>query len=88
MDSSIKASAKQTLGLKKLSKQQHGALEELCKKIICAYEIDNWETKALECVKDFDQIESLELLDEVLEISDAHELDSYSAASLYHSKKS
>ena len=87
LDSSVKANAKQTLGLKKLSKQQNGALEELCKKIICAYEIDNWETKALECVRDFDQIESLELLNEVLEISDAHELDSYSAAILYHSKK-
>lgn len=85
-DSTIKAKAKQVLGVKKLNKQQSSAIDELCKKVICAYEIDNWETKALECVNDFNQIESLGLLDEVSEIAESHQLDFYSAAILHHSK--
>lgn len=85
-DSTIKAKAKQVLGVKKLNKQQSSAIDELCKKVICAYEIDNWETKALECVNDFNQIESLGLLEEVLEIAESHQLDFYSAAILHHSK--
>jgi hypothetical protein len=85
-DSTVKAKAKEVLGVKKLNKQQSSAVDELCKKVICAYEIDNWETKALECVKDFNQIESLGLLDEVSEIAESHQLDFYSAAILHHSK--
>lgn len=86
LTATIKAQAKESLGVKKLSKQQNNALEELCKKIVCAYEVDNWETKAIECVKDFNAIESLGLIEGISEISDAHQLDSYSAAILYHSK--
>jgi hypothetical protein len=86
LDSTVKTKAKEVLGVKKLNKQQTSAIDELCKKIICAYEIDNWETKALECVNDFNQIESLGLLEEVTEIAESHQLDFYSAAILHHSK--
>jgi hypothetical protein len=86
-DKTVKSKAKEILGVKKLNKQQNNALDDLCKKIICAYSADIWESKALECVKDFNQIESLGLMNEVSEIAEAHELDSYSAAILYHSKQ-
>lgn len=86
LDSFTKAKAKENLGIKKLSKQQNSAIEELCKKIVCAHDLDNWEANALECVKDFSKIESLGLLDEVSEIAESHQLDFYSAAILHHSK--
>ena len=39
------------------------------------------------CIKDYEKIEKLSPLNEVLEISAKHELDSYPAAILWHSKK-
>ena len=74
------------MGVKKLNKQQISAIEDLCEKIICAHEKNDWENKALECVKDFNAIESLGLLNEVSEIAESHKLDFYSAAILHHSR--
>ena len=85
-ESDVKARAKENLGVKRLSKQQNSAIEELCKKIICSHEKNDWGNKALECVKDFNVIESLGLLDEVSEIAESHKLDFYSAAILHHSR--
>lgn len=85
-ETNVKAHAKESMGVKKLNKQQTSAIEELCKKIICAHEKNDWENKALECVKDFNAIESLGLLNEVSEIAESHKLDFYSAAILHHSR--
>jgi hypothetical protein len=85
-ENSVKAKTKENLGVKRLSKQQNSAIEELCKKIICSHEKNDWSNKALECVKDFNVIESLGLLDEVSEIAESHKLDFYSAAILHHSR--
>ena len=85
-ENSVKAKTKENLGVKRLSKQQNSAIEELCKKIICSHEKNDWGNKALECVKDFNVIESLWLLDEVSEIAESHKLDFYSAAILHHSR--
>ena len=85
-EANVKAKAKESMGVKKLNKQQTAAIEELCKKIICAHEKNDWENKAIECVKDFNAIESLGLLGEVSEIAESHNLDFYSAAILHHSR--
>jgi hypothetical protein len=85
-ENNVKAQAKENLGVKRLSKQQNSAIQELCKKIICSHEKNDWGNKALECVKDFNVIESLGLLDEVSEIAESHKLDFYSAAILHHSR--
>ena len=85
-ETNVKAKAKENMGVKRLNKQQTSAIEELCKKIICAHEKNDWENKALECVKDFNAIESLGLLSEVSEIAESHKLDFYSAAILHHSR--
>jgi hypothetical protein len=85
-ESNIKAKAKENMGVKKLSKQQINAIEELCQKVICAHEKNDWENKALECVKDFNAIESLGLIDLVYEIAASYKLDFYSAAILHHSR--
>ena len=85
-ETNVKAKAKETMGVKKLNKQQTSAIEQLCEKVICAHEKNDWENKALECVKDFNAIESLNTLGEVSEIAANYELDFYSAAILHHSK--
>ena len=85
-EANVKAKAKESMGVKRLNKQQISAIEDLCEKIICAHEKNDWENKALECVKDFNAIESLGLLNEVSEIAESHKLDFYSAAILHHSR--
>ena len=85
-ETNVKSKAKETMGVKRLSKQQTAAIEELCEKVICAHEKNDWENKALECVKDFNAIESLSPLEGVSEIAESYELDFYSAAILHHSK--
>ena len=85
-EANVKAKAKESMGVKKLNKRQTSAIEELCKKIICAHKKNDWENKAIECVKDFNAIESLGLLSEVSEIAESHKLDFYSAAILHHSR--
>ena len=39
------------------------------------------------CIKDFNQIEGLTPLSSILEVSAEHDIDTYSAALLYHSDK-
>ena len=50
-------------------------------------DIEEWKNTSEACIKDFNNIESLEVMPDVLEISQEHELVSYPAAILYHSKK-
>jgi hypothetical protein len=72
---------------KRLSKQHKEMLDTLSESIVISTEACEWEKTAADCIKDFDNIEKLEVMTEVLEISQEHELVSYPAAILYHSKK-
>ena len=54
---------------------------------MCAVEIDEWSNKLESCVIDVNEIQELHAIDEVLEISAEHELETYPSAILYHSEK-
>jgi hypothetical protein len=72
---------------KRLSKQHKEMLDMLSESIVMSTEASEWKKTADACIKDFDNIEKLEVMTEVLEMSEEHELVSYPAAILYHSKK-
>jgi hypothetical protein len=72
---------------KRLSKQHREMIDSLSESIVMSTEEPNWKKTALSCIKDFNNIEKLEVMPQVLEISQDHELVSYPAAILYHSKK-
>jgi hypothetical protein len=72
---------------KRLSKEHKQMLESLSESVVMSREIDEWEATTEACIKDFNNIESLEVMPEVLEISEKHEVVAYPAAILYHSKK-
>jgi len=71
--------------VKKLSKQQKGNVIDLCKKVIAASTKENWVSVLQKCVANFDEIEKLKPLNEVVETADKFLLDEYSAAIFYHS---
>jgi hypothetical protein len=72
---------------KRLSKEQKEMAHDLAESVIISKEKDEWETEVSACVSDFNKIEKLEVMPEILDLSQQHEIVSYPAALLYHSKK-
>ena len=73
------------LKVKKLNDGQEDAVNRLCESIVCAKDKESWVETLESCVKDFNEIESLNTLKEVLDVSTQHQLEEYPAAILYHS---
>jgi hypothetical protein len=72
---------------KRLSKEHKGIIDTLTESIVMSTEHDKWEEALSSCIKDFNNIENLNIMSDVLDISEQHEIVSYPAAILYHSKK-
>jgi hypothetical protein len=85
----VKAKGKmlKKLGVKKASEAQQVTLDKLCESIVCSQDKESWVKTLESCVKDFNEIESLDTLKEVLDISNTHNLEAYPAAILYHSNE-
>lgn len=86
----VRASAKQalkdSLKIKKFNKLQENMLDKLCEAVVCSASVENWNEQLISCVNNFENIESLGIMDDILNISAEHQLDNYSSAILYHSK--
>ena len=78
---------KSHFGKKRLSKDQKQMVSNLTESVILAKEKKEWKETISACIKDFNLIEKLDVMDGILEVSEANELVSYPAALLYHSKK-
>ena len=80
-----KANMVKKLKVKELSDEQTDMVSALCESIVCSQPKEYWGETLESCVKDFNEIESLNPLKEVLDISATHSLETYPAAILYHS---
>lgn len=78
---------KQIKKLKSLNKSQKDLISTLCESIVCSNEKGSWKRKLSSCIKDPENIESLNSLSEILSIAAEHQLGDYPSAILYHSKK-
>lgn len=81
------AELKKHYGKKRLSKDQKLMIDNLTESVILSSEIDQWKPTILNCIEDFNNIENLNIMNDILDISSQHQLVSYPAAILYHSKK-
>jgi hypothetical protein len=81
------AKMKEKLDKKRLNKTQKEMLTRLCESVVCSTEKENWETQVISCVNDYNNIEKLNSLEGVLEISAEHNLEIYPSAILYHSNE-
>jgi hypothetical protein len=84
--SSAKEALKDSLNIKKFNKLQEQMLDKLCEAVVCSANLENWNEQLISCVNNFENIESLGIMDDILNISSEHQLDTYSSAILYHSK--
>jgi hypothetical protein len=80
-----KAKMLKKLDTKELSEAQQDMISNLCESIVCSQSKEYWGETLESCVKDFNEIEALQTLKEVLDISAEHSLEVYPAAILYHS---
>ena len=80
-----KAQLVKKLKAKELTDDQQDMASTLCESIVCSRPKEYWAETLESCVKDFNEIESLETLKEVLDISAEHTLETYPSAILYHS---
>ena len=84
---SAKAQMMENLGVDKLSDSQEETVASLCESIVCSENKESWAETVKSCVKDFNEIENLHTLTEVLTLSTDHKLELYPAAILYHSNE-
>jgi hypothetical protein len=76
------------VGAKKLSEQQEDAVAGLCRSIVLSKSKRMWTRAANACIKDFEKIEKLAVMPEIVELSDRHQVEIYAAALLHHSNSS
>ena len=86
LENKARAKMMEKLKSNKLSEQQEGLVSELCKSVVLAKGKRMWIRTVNACIKDFEKIEKLYVDPAIVELSDAHELEIYPAALLYHSK--
>ncbi len=72
---------------KRLSKEHKEMLSSLSESIVMAKPMESWKSEAESCIKDFNNIEKLDIMPEILELGEQHKVVSYPAAILYHSQK-
>ena len=75
------------MGKKRLNKEQKEMIANLCESVVCGAEKENWTNVMISCVNDYTNIESLNILNEIYDVSDAHKLEIYPSAILYHSNE-
>ena len=87
LNSIAKEKMLEKLGVESLNEDQEKILSKLCESVVCASEKENWQQTMISCVNDYSAIEKLGTLDAIFEISDAHKLELYPSAILYHSNE-
>jgi hypothetical protein len=83
---SAKEAMKQKMGIKRFNKNHERMIDQMCEAVACSTDLKNWNEKIVSCVNNAEEIANLNVLDEILNIATEHELDTYSASVLYHSK--
>ena len=87
LNSIAKEKMLEKLGAESLDENQETMLEKLCESVICSSEKENWQNTVISCVNDFSQIEKLDTLNGIFEVSESHKLEIYPSAILYHSNE-
>jgi hypothetical protein len=78
---------KEKFNTESLNEDQIKITDQLCEAIVCATEMESWNEQADNCVIEINNLENLNPIENVLEISVENELEVYPSAILYHSEK-
>ena len=70
----MESELKKAYDKKRLSKNHKTMIESLSESIVMSSNMDCWKSKASECIKDFNNIEHLNIMPEVLEVGKEHKI--------------
>ena len=73
--------------IKRLSKDKKSLLDELCKTVVISCEKDQWKKNIEACIDNFENIEKLSPLREILDASHENQMELYPSALYYHSQQ-
>lgn len=85
--SELNKSMKKKIKKRKLSEEQGKSIDQLVQSVVLSSTQEKWVDVGMACIKDFNNISNLGIIEEISEISSTHELSEYPAAILFHSKK-
>ena len=86
LEKHAKTKMMEKLKAKNLNEGQIKLISDLCRSVILGKEKRMWKRTVNSCINDFEKISSLSIIPEVVELSGSHEIETYPAALLYHSK--
>ena len=86
LQKNAEASLRKKINKKYLNKTQKELISNLIESIVVSSAQENWNSILSKCISDNEEIGNLQIMPEVLDISESHELVSYPAAILWHSK--
>lgn len=81
------AEMKDANNIKRLSKDKKSLLDELCKTVVMSSEKSDWKGQVKSCLSDFNLIEKLSPLQDILDVSNEYEMELYPSALYYHASK-
>jgi len=84
---SLSSEIKKVHKSKRLNKNQTKILDSLIESVVVSEKKNDWQSVGIACVNDHARISELGQNNEIIEISEEHQLPVYPAAILYHSKK-
>jgi hypothetical protein len=88
MRAKLEENFKKEYFISELNDNQVALLDRLNESIIVSNQKNNWEECAISCVKDFEKINQLNTLPEILDVMVQYELeDDYSASIIFHSQQ-
>jgi hypothetical protein len=70
-----------------LKASEESLINDLCESIITSSEKSLWTDKLEACVENSENIESLDIINRIQQLSLEYDLDLYSSALLYHSDR-
>ena len=86
LKSDLTSNLKKKINKKRLNKAQTSSVDQLVESIVVSSEKEQWTSVGQECISSFENIQQLNVMNDICEIAEEHELPEYPAAILYHSK--
>ena len=75
---------KKNFKLRKLNAEQIDVVGDICEKIVCAKDMNDWLEAANQCINNNEELDKLSVKPEIEQIAEEYELNNYSAALIYH----
>ncbi|MEY2973335.1 MAG: hypothetical protein RI886_1112 [Pseudomonadota bacterium] len=82
--SEVEKQLKKNFKLRKLNAEQNDVIGDICERIICSKDMEDWISTANTCLDNAEELDKLSVKPEIEQIAEEYEINNYSAAIIYH----